>query len=141
LRFYLDASVIVPLAVREAMTDKLSAFADAPERELFVSEFAAAEVASTLSRLVREGRFTRGQAEFKLSDLDIWRATRTLAADVQASDMRAAHVIVRRFELKLRTPDALHLAVARRIGAALVTLDGRLAAAAAEVGVPVQQPV
>ena len=46
---------------------------------------------------------------------------------------------VRRFDLALRAPDALHLAIARRLDATLVTLDRRLAAAAGELGIAVDE--
>lgn len=48
---------------------------------------------------------------------------------------RLATVFVRRFDLKLRAPDALHAAACRRDDHLLVTLDKRLAAAALELGV------
>jgi predicted nucleic acid-binding protein len=38
----------------------------------------------------------------------------------------------------LRTPDALHLAIATRIGAAVATLDRRMATAGRELGVAVE---
>ena len=48
---------------------------------------------------------------------------------------------VRRFDLKLRAPDALHAAICRRLGMRLVTLDRRLAAAARALGIDVLVPV
>ena len=45
-----------------------------------------------------------------------------------------------RLPLALRAPDALHLAIARRLDVALVTLDRRMAAAAKELGVAVEVP-
>jgi predicted nucleic acid-binding protein len=59
---------------------------------------------------------------------------------VHAADARLAYAYVRRFDLRLRAPDALHLAIARRLDAALVTLDRRMAAAAKEFGVAVEVP-
>ncbi len=50
------------------------------------------------------------------------------------TESRSADIYVRRFELKLRTPDALHAAICRRTGSTLVTLDQRLADAAGELG-------
>ena len=64
----------------------------------------------------------------------------TLAAEIHAADVRLADAYVRRFDLGLRTPDALHLAIARRLDATLVTLDPRLAIAARELGVAVEEP-
>jgi hypothetical protein len=47
---------------------------------------------------------------------------------------------VRRFDLLLRAPDALHAAICRRLDLTLVTLDQRLAKAAREVGIEVNVP-
>ena len=45
-----------------------------------------------------------------------------------------------RFELALRAPDALHLAMVRRLDASLITLDRRLAAAARDLDIAVETP-
>jgi predicted nucleic acid-binding protein len=105
---------------------------------LVISEFAAAEVASALSRLVRTGLLARDDATARLSDFDAWRAVATMDMDLQASDVRLANIFVRRFELGLRAPDALHAAARRRAGHSLITLDRRLAVAAQELGVKVR---
>ena len=61
-------------------------------------------------------------------------------ADIRGSDIRLAAAYVRRFDLALRAPDALHPAVAERLSVPLVTLDRRLATAARELGVSVEDP-
>jgi predicted nucleic acid-binding protein len=58
---------------------------------------------------------------------------------MHAADARLVYVYVRRFDLGLRAPDALHLAITRRLDATLVTLDRRLAAAANQLGVAVAE--
>ena len=63
----------------------------------------------------------------------------SLPVDIAATDARLAYIYVRRFDLGLRAPDALHLAIARRLDATLVTLDRRLAAAAGELGIAVDE--
>jgi uncharacterized protein len=108
------------------------------DRKLLISDFAAAEVASALSRLVRMAVLTAADASARLADFDAWRAAMSLPVDLGASDARLAYIYVRRFDLGLRAPDALHLAIARRLDATLVTLDRRLAAAATELGVTVE---
>ncbi len=64
----------------------------------------------------------------------------TRPAKMYAADMRLAGVFVRRFDLTLRVPDALHLAIARRLDVALVTLDRRLTTAAGELGIAAEMP-
>ncbi|HWU14760.1 MAG TPA: type II toxin-antitoxin system VapC family toxin [Caulobacter sp.] len=135
---YLDASVILPTLIEEAASAVVDRFMDELEDDLIVSEFAAAEVASALSRLVRTGLMDHEDANRRLADFDAWRAAATRDLDLQASDVRLANVFVRRFDLMLRAPDALHAAVCRREDHLLVTLDKRLAAAALELGVRTQ---
>jgi predicted nucleic acid-binding protein len=137
---YLDASVLLPQIAREpttAVVDRL--FRNWSDR-LVVGEFAAAEVASAVSRLVRTGRLDAGDAMARLADFDAWRGIRTSPLDVDGADVRLASVYVRRFELMLRAPNALHVAICRRLGLTLVTLDRRLAAAALALGVAVTVP-
>ena len=54
-------------------------------------------------------------------------------------DLSRAEQLVRRRELKLRAPDALHLAVALRHRLELVTFDDRMAVAAVALGINVVQ--
>jgi len=140
LTCYLDASVVLPALVKETASPAVDRFMSTVEQELLVSDFAAAEVASALSRLVRMGRLQPGEGMACLTDLDAWRAAMTTVAEIHAADVRLAGAYVRRFDLALRVPDALHLAIARRLDATLVTLDRRLAAAARELGIGVEMP-
>ena len=102
--------------------------------------FAAAKVASALSRLVRMALLTDADASARLADFDAWRAAMSSPVEIEVSDARLAYIFVRRFDLGLRAPDALHLAIARRLDATLVTLDRRMATAARELGVAVEEP-
>jgi predicted nucleic acid-binding protein len=124
LSVYLDASVILPILIEEPASDLVDRFMMELDDDLIVSEFAAAEVASALSR--------------RLTDFDVWRAASTRDLDLQAADARLANIFVRRFDLMLRAPDALHAAVCRREDHLLATLDRRLATAALELGVRVK---
>ncbi|HEX5326279.1 MAG TPA: type II toxin-antitoxin system VapC family toxin [Acetobacteraceae bacterium] len=137
---YLDASVLLPVLIEEPSSAAVDAYLLDNEQELLVGDFAAAEVASALSRLVRTGRLDANDAAARLADFDLWRAAASSAVDVHGSDARVANIYVRRFDLKLRAPDALHLAIARRMDATLVTLDRRLASAARALDVRVEQP-
>jgi predicted nucleic acid-binding protein len=132
---YLDASALLPTLIEEAASAAVDRFVAEADEPLIISEFAAAEVASALSRLVRTGVLDGGDAAARLADFDAWRAAATDDLDLQASDIRLAHIFVRRFDLMLRSPAALHAAVCRRADLLLVTLDKRLAAAAEALGV------
>jgi len=138
LSAYLDASVVLPRLIEEPASAAVRHHLTTHRQERLISDFTATEVASALSRLVRMGLLTDAEGSARLADFDAWRAVTSSPADVQASDARLAYAYVRRFELVLRTPDALHLAIARRLDATLVTLDRRLARAAQELGITVQ---
>jgi predicted nucleic acid-binding protein len=137
---YLDASVILPTLVDESTSSTVLRFLAAAIDELLVSDYAAAEVASGLSRLVRMGQLSTDAGRNRLARLDSWRMADTSPVDLDNTDVQSAAMLVRRFELKLRTPDALHLAMSVRLGAELVTYDGTLADAAAACGAAAIRP-
>ena len=132
---YLDASVILPMIVEEPATAGVDAFFGTETSTPIVSEFAAAEVYSAVSRLSRTGELDLKTALASLADFDAWRAAEAKLIDVEGADVRVAGLMVRRFELKLRAPDALHLAICRRLDALLITRDRRLARAAASLDI------
>ena len=131
---------MLPILVKEPTSAVVDAFMSTVQEELWVSDFAAAEVASAVSRLVRTGHLQATDGAACLSDFDVWRAAMTRPAEIRAVDVRLADSFVRRFDLALRTPDALHLAIVRRLELALVTLDRRLATAGLELGIAVEIP-
>ncbi len=137
---YLDASVILPTIVDGPASAAVDAFIIANLNQLVISDFAAAEVAAALSRLVLMRTMDAADAAERMADFDAWRAEATDAVEVQPSDVRLSNVLVRRFDLMLRAPDALHAAICRRTGDTLVTLDVRMAKAAAELGIEVIVP-
>ena len=118
---------------------RVDAFMSIVQQDLWVSHFAAGG-GSALSRLVRIGRLQATDGAACLSDFDVWRAAMTRHAEIHAVDVRLAAAYVRRFDLGLRAPDALHLAIARRLDIALVTLDRRMMAAASELAAAVEVP-
>lgn len=136
----MDASFLIPMLVRESVSEAVRAFLAETEEELLVSDFAAVEVASGLSRLVRTGVLSAVEATGRLADFETWRAASTSPADGHSADARLAYTYVRRVELMLRAPDALHLAMAHRLQAMLVTFDRRLSRAAAALGIMTQMP-
>ena len=135
---YLDASVLLPTLIEEIGSGVVDRYLAATGEGFVISEFAAAEVASALSRLVRTGRLESQDALARLADFDAWRAAASEDVALQTSDARLAHIFVRRFDLMLRAPDALHAAICRRCDYELVTMDKRLAVAAEALGLRVQ---
>ncbi len=102
-----------------------------------VSDLASAEFASVLSRLVRTGDVLPSNATIAFGLLDRWKAQMTMAAETRSADVLTAENLIRRLEFSLRTPDALHVALALRLGAALVTFDRKLERDARSLGVQI----
>ena len=134
MSIYLDASVLVALF----STDMFTAAADRAFRgrslAVAVSDFAAAEFASVIARRLRNKELTKGEALAAFAAFDGWSAHAPSRVDVISADIRAATRSVRQLTMNLRAPDAIHIAIAQRIGAELATFDGKMSAAAAALG-------
>lgn len=107
------------------------------EPEIFVSDFAAAEFSAAIARHVRMGKTTPQAAKANFSDFDAWVYLLAEHVETGSADVRTAGAFIRRLDLNLRAPDALHIAIAQRIGATLATFDERMAANAGILGTPV----
>ena len=71
--------------------------------------------------------------------LDAWAERAGPVTPMHVDDFSRAEQLTRRRELKLRAPDALHLAVALRHRLELVTFDDGMASAAVALGMTVVQ--
>lgn len=134
---YLDASVLVALLTNDPLTARADAFMRAERPVVAVSDFAAAEFASAIARRVRTGESTADEARARFAALDAWLARATQRAETTAADVQAAAAYLRRLDVPLRTPDALNIAIALRVGAALATFDTRMASSARILGIDV----
>jgi uncharacterized protein len=135
---YLDASVLVALLTNDPLTPRAVSFMRAERRVAIVSDFAAAEFASAIARRVRMGEFTSEEGLMGFSIFDAWAARATRREHTKAADVAAAEAFLRRLDLNLRTADALNIAIAQRLGAALVTFDERMATSAHSLGTRVE---
>jgi hypothetical protein len=133
---YLDASVILPLFLRQSRSADAERLIVAGGHAL--SDLSCAEFSSAISIAVRTGRLPVGAAREKLAMFDAWVGAEAHLNELSRDDFAAATLLVRRFELALRTPDALHIAIAMRLGATLATFDERMAGAARAVGLSVK---
>ncbi len=133
----LDTSVLVALILNDLFTDRAKAFLAADGSSLIVSNLAIAEFASVVARRVRTADITRAEALEAFANFDAWSTRTTLRVEATSADMTSAAAFIRRLDLNLRTPDALHIAIADRLGTALATFDTRMATNAAVLGVAV----
>jgi uncharacterized protein len=135
---YLDASVLVALLTDDPLTGRADAFMRTEKPVLVVSDFAAAEFASAIARRVRTGEITPDEARVGFSAFDAWTARVTRREQTKAADVSAAEAFLRRLDLNLRTADALNIAIAQRVGAALLTFDEKMAASARKLRTPME---
>ncbi|HTT83874.1 MAG TPA: type II toxin-antitoxin system VapC family toxin [Rhizomicrobium sp.] len=134
---YLDASVLVALFTNDSLSGRADKYLKKSVPVLIVGDFAAAEFASAIARRVRMRELTRAEAQIAFATFDSWIARAASRAETRASDISAAAAHIRRLDLPLRTPDALNIAVAERLGAELATFDDKMAAAARALGLAV----
>ena len=137
MNVYLDASVLVALLTADSLTARADAFLRANTPVLIVSDFAAAEFASAVARWVRTRDITVEEAQKGFLAFDSWTAQATLREEMAAADIRAAEAFLRRLDLGPRTADALNIAIAQRVRAALATFDQTMASSAGVLGIPV----
>lgn len=134
MRLYLDTSVLVPLFIdQEAHTNRTETLlADAA---IAVSDFAAAEFASAIARIVRIGALVADDAQTIFSNFDRWR-TKIEPLLTSNADVQRAEAYLRRMIPGLRTPGALNLAIAEGAGLTVATFDAGMARAARVLGIP-----
>lgn len=140
MSLYLDASVLVALFVIDPANARAAAFLASQPAMIFVSDFGAAEFSSALARRVRMHHLTREDALLAFEHFDTWTTRAADRREITTADIAAADQILRRLDVNLRTPDALHIAIAQRLDATLVTFDRGMAAAAGALGVAVAIP-
>ena len=132
---YLDTSAIVPLFTADALNARADALIKNLKPSVVLSNFAAVEFASAISRRVRTGELTKSEALVSFAEFDMWAAAKTERAELTSADITSANGAIRRLDLTLRTGDAIHISIAQRHRAALATFDVKMAAAARTLGV------
>lgn len=137
MSLYLDASVLVSLFAPDTLSARADALLRSSSEAVIVSDFAMVEFASSISRRVRMGETSRAEAGMIFDALDDWCVRIVQRAETEAADMRAASGLLRRLDLSLRTGDALNIAIARRLDAALATFDNKMADCARKLGLRV----
>lgn len=138
MRHYADASLLVPLFTIDAFTARAKTWLAHAPRSLLVSDFAGTELASAVARKRRMRDLSDTDAAQALETFDQWTARFAIPCGTQPGDIATATGWLRRQDLTLRAPDAINLAIAARLGAAIVTFDAGMAAAARALVLPVE---
>jgi predicted nucleic acid-binding protein len=124
---FLDTSVVVAYYLPETYSDQAQAcYLSNPQ--LAISSFVAVETLSVISRLVRTRSLPRETAEetAKLFNKH-WDSGFYIRLDLGSLHFQLARQWIGRFDLPLKGPDALHLAVASIEKMTLATADRQLA--------------
>lgn len=135
MRVYLDADILVSLLSPDANTPRAQAAVGKRLPQVVVSDFGGAEFASAISRRVRMREIPAAEGRSILSDYDRWIAATAEVERILPTDVALCASYLRRLDLPVRTPDALHIALASRLGAAILSLDKQLLSSAAKLGV------
>jgi predicted nucleic acid-binding protein len=134
----LDTSVLIAAFTEEADSDRAQAILERVA-SWRVSDWATAEFSAAIRVKARRGELALGQ----VFEIERILDEMILDAEAEVAVEPDDHIEARRLIIdngRLRAPDALHIAVAARIGAELATFDRNLARAAEAAGVPVLQP-
>ena len=133
---YLDTSFIAPYYLNEATS---SAVSEALQRfnpgQLVLSSWTRTEFASLLARLVRMNELPHPLAlEVMRTFEEDMRVSFAVAEPVKTDFAEASRLLLQDPSLGLRSPDALHLAVAANRSLTVYTLDKTFVRAASALG-------
>ncbi len=133
---YLDTSILVTAVTSEPETRGVQNWLESLTEPITISDWARVEVAGALSFKVWTGQLEPEAREPAESAFESY-ARLALSAEATSADFLAAATIVRRVELAVRPPDALHMAICAGRGETLATRDRRMASAAEALGLAV----
>ena len=130
LMVYLDTSVLGALFFRQPGAVRIADRLKRARGPLLLSSWTLTEMASVAAIKERSGEVDLAAKGAALSAFQQFVSDSMEVREVDPLDFRTAATLLEPAVLGLRAGDALHLAVARRAGADLATLDRRQASAA-----------
>jgi hypothetical protein len=134
---YLDTSVMASLLVVDANAQRASAWLRRGG-EITFSDWTLAELTSAIATANRAGRITSPMRAVAEDGANRWIARRGAALAILSDDVRQARSLINSTSHALRAGDALHLAVALRVGCSLATFDNAMRRAATDYGLAVE---
>jgi len=137
VKLYLDTSVLVAILLANPFTARAFRYLNDATPSLVVSDYAAAEFASAVARMVRMRELTVDAARKAFATFDRLAPRVVQRIETSSADIKSAETFLRRPDLALRAPDAINIAIAERIGASLMTFDDKMAASARTLDVEV----
>ncbi len=135
MTIYPDTSAIVALFKPEVHSPRAVTVLGDRATRVRIADLAVAELSAAMAAVYRDRPNAAEDFAAYLGPIDAWIVSSGPLIATEAADLRTAILWVRRLDLRLRAPDALHLAICRRVGATLLTFDKRQASAAATLGI------
>lgn len=135
---YLDSCCFPPWLTPESGSARAEVFFGHPpaRSELAVSQWTITEFHSAIAKKLRSGHLQVEQQAIVLARFRQLVETEFSCWPLQNRDFGEAALMVDQWRLNLRAGDALHLAIAKRQGAVLVSLDKVLLEAARHFRIP-----
>jgi uncharacterized protein len=138
MNYYIDTCVIISAVQVDAHTERICDWLSKRRAsELVTSDWTLTETPSALGRLVRMKDISAEAAQTKWRDVQTWLADEFHVETPISSDFRKAAEYQTAWSLGLRAGDALHLAIADRLGITVVTTDYILAQACSHYNVSI----
>jgi len=135
---YVDTSALVPLFIREAKSEAVVEWLESSGERLALSEWTLVEFASAAAIKVRSGQTAPNLGKQAKARVNAFARRHCTVAVPGREEFRRAGELAGDARLKLRAGDALHLAIALRLGAqGLLCLDKAMAASARSLGINV----
>lgn len=131
---YIDTSVLGALFFRETGAETVFERLEASSKAgLRISAWSLTELASVGAIKQRMGLIDAVTRQVAMATFQRFASDNLQLSEVDPADFRTAATLLDGNN-NLRSGDALHLAIARRLGATLLTLDKRQSAAAQTIG-------
>lgn len=135
---YLDASALMSWYVPDANNAQADALISG-ERQPTVSDLTLAEVANALIRRRKQGQLSKETVARILAKMDAQvDASRLLVEPLTRAVFIEARLLSERVSGHLRTADALHLAMAKRLHLPVITFDAIMRSSAMADGIQVR---
>jgi len=131
---YLDTSVLGAIFFRElGAADLVARLESQRKAKLMISAWTLTEMASIGGIKQRTGAIDAETRQQAIANFQRFASTHLVTVEIDPADFRTAAVLIES-PTALRAGDALHLAVARRLGARIASLDHQLCAATDVLG-------
>jgi predicted nucleic acid-binding protein len=137
---YFDTSCFTALALRDEGWPLIADWLEQSEGPAYLSDFGWGEFVSAVGLRVRMRRLAARDGTATIALATVFR-THWLAVSIANADVALAAELVGRFELGLRLPDAIHMALASRLDYRLVTTDNVQHRAALTLGLNAVNPL